>query len=162
MASVSGDMTGKIQAGAAWAPGLLHFRGSDCAKFLQGQLSNDMRSLSDAGWLLAGLHNPQGRVLALLRLLAPVPDHVVALLPAELADAIATTLRRYVLRAKVTISADRDTAALAQFAAQSPAATLPAAAGRWPAGPGRCYKNAGLPPGGIGGRPDPDNNAIHT
>jgi len=95
MASVCGDMTGKIQAGAAWAPGLLHFRGTGCVQFLQGQLSNDMRSLSNAGWLLAGLHNPQGRVLALLRLLAPAPDHVVALLPAELADTIATTLRRF-------------------------------------------------------------------
>lgn len=128
MASVSGDMTGNNQMGAAWAPGLLHFRGTDCVKFLQGQLSNDMRSLSATGWLVAGLHNPQGRVLALLRLLAPAPDHVVALLPAELAGTIATALRRYVLRAKVIISADADTAALAQFAAQSPAATLPAAA----------------------------------
>ena len=128
MASVSGEMTGNVQTGAAWAPGLLHFRGTDCVKFLQGQLSNDMRSLGATGWLLAGLHNPQGRVLALLRLLAPAPDHVVALLPAELADASAATLRRFVLRAKVTISADADTAALAQFAAQSPAATLPAAA----------------------------------
>ena len=128
MANGSGDMTGNIQAGAAWAPGLLHFRGTDCVKFLQGQLSNDMRSLSASGWLLAGLHNPQGRVLALLRLLAPAPDHVVALLPTELADTIATMLRRYVLRAKVTISADADAAALAQFATQSPAATLPAAA----------------------------------
>ena len=127
MASVPGDMTGKIQTGTAWAPGLLHFRGTDSVKFLQGQLSNDMRSLSNAGSLLAGLHNPQGRVLALLRLLAPAPDHVVALLPAELAGTIATALRRYVLRAKVTISADADTAALAQFAAQSPAATLSAA-----------------------------------
>ena len=128
MASVCGDMTGNIEARAAWAPGLLHFRGSDCVKFLQGQLSNDMRSLSATGWLLAGLHNPQGRVLALLRLWAPAPDHVVALLPAELADAIATTLRRYVLRAKVTIDADTDAAALAQLATQWPAAALPAAA----------------------------------
>jgi folate-binding protein YgfZ len=128
MASDSGDMTGNIQAAAAWAPGLLQLRGADCVQFLQGQLSNDIRSLSATAWLLAGLHNPQGRVLALLRLLAPAPDHVVALLPAELAGTIATTLRRYVLRAKVTISADTDTAALAQFAAQSPVATLPAAA----------------------------------
>ena len=128
MASVCGDMPGNIEAHAAWAPGLLRFRGSDCVKFLQGQLSNDMRSLSVTGWLLAGLHNPQGRVLALLRLWAPAPDHVVALLPAELADAIATTLRRYVLRAKVTIDADTDAAALAQLATQWPAAALPAAA----------------------------------
>ena len=129
MTSVSGDMTGKLQARAAWAPGLLHFRGADSAKFLQGQLSNDVGSLNATAVVLAGLHNPQGRVLALLRLLAPAADHLVALLPAELTGIIAATLRRYILRARVTISEDTDAAALAQLAAQLPAlAPLPAAA----------------------------------
>jgi tRNA-modifying protein YgfZ len=129
MANVSGNLTEGIRAPAARVPGLLHFRGIDSAKFLQGQLSNDMRSLGNTSWLLAGLHNPQGRVLALLRLLAPAPDHVVALLPAELAEVIATALRRFVLRAKVTISADADAAALAQLAPRAPAAMLSVAAG---------------------------------
>jgi len=43
-------------------------------------------------------------VLALLRLLAPDPGQVIALLPAELAEPTLLALRRYVLRAKVTIS----------------------------------------------------------
>jgi folate-binding protein YgfZ len=102
--------------------GLLHFRGSDASKFLQGQLSNDMAALGDSAFILAGLHNPQGRVLALLRLAAPAAGHVVAVLPAGLVAAIAGTLRRYVLRAKVTIEEATDAAALAGLAAQLPAA----------------------------------------
>ena len=104
--------------------GLLRFHGAGALKFLQGQLSNDMTALSGERLMLAGLHNPQGRALALLRLTALASDHVVALLPAELAEATMATLRRYVLRAKVTVSHDSGPAALAELAAQSPAAAL--------------------------------------
>lgn len=100
---------------------LLQFRGADAHKFLQGQLSNDVTALRAGELMLAGLHNPQGRVLALLRLAALAPDHVVALLPAELAEATAAVLRRYVLRAKLQIGVDLSGAALAALASQSPA-----------------------------------------
>jgi folate-binding protein YgfZ len=108
-------------AGLAPAPGLLRFRGPDAAKFLQGQLSNDMTALRDDRLMLAGLHNPQGRVLALLRLAALQADHIVALLPAELAEPTMATLRRYVLRAKLTIGNESDATALEALAAQLPA-----------------------------------------
>jgi len=101
--------------------GLLHFRGADARKFLQGQLSNDVNALGAQQLMLAGVHNPQGRVLALLRLAAPAPDHIIALLPAELVETIGTGLRRFVLRAKVAISAETSDAALAALAAQVPA-----------------------------------------
>ena len=39
-------------------------------KFLQGQLSNDVSALPADALLRAGLHNPQGRTLALLWLVA--------------------------------------------------------------------------------------------
>ena len=103
------------------AHGLLRFQGPDARKFLQGQLSNDMNELRADQLLLAGLHNPQGRVLALLRLAAPAADDIIALLPAELVEVIAATLRRYVLRAKLTISSEVSVAALAALAAQMPA-----------------------------------------
>ena len=102
--------------------GLLRFRGPDAVKFLQGQLSNDMTALGNERLMLAGLHNPQGRVLALLQLAALAPDHIVALLPTELAETTLATLRRYVLRARVTISNDSSPAVLAELAAQSPCA----------------------------------------
>lgn len=109
-------------AAAGSPPGLLHFRGVDAGKFLQGQLSNDVNALNATTFMLAGLHNPQGRVLALLRLAAPAPDHVIALLPAELVAATAATLRRYVLRAKVAIEEDRDPESLSRLALLLPAA----------------------------------------
>jgi tRNA-modifying protein YgfZ len=117
-------------AAAARAFGLLHFRGVDAVKFLQGQLSNDMALLRADQLLLAGLHNPQGRVLALLRLVAPEPGHVIALLPADLAGAVLSTLQRYVLRAKVTISQESVDAG---GAARAPGAAIGALAAQLPA-----------------------------
>ena len=103
------------------SPGLLRFRGADAAKFLQGQLSNDMTALDADRLLLAGLHNAQGRVLALLRLVAPAPDDVIALLPAELAEPIAAQLRRFVLRARLTIVNESAVDAMGAAAAAVPA-----------------------------------------
>jgi folate-binding protein YgfZ len=84
---------------------VLSARGADTLAFLQGQLSQDILSLPARGPLLAGLHNPQGRVLALLRLLPLAQDHVLLLLPASLSEAVRLQLQRYVLRAKVSIEA---------------------------------------------------------
>ncbi len=114
MATASTDSDGASQPDY----GLLHFRGADARKFLQGQLSNDLNALGvdphgADGLMLAGLHNPQGRVLALLRLAALAPDHIAALLPTELAESAGALLRRYVLRAKLVISAETDAAAVA-------------------------------------------------
>jgi folate-binding protein YgfZ len=81
----------------------LRFRGRDAASFLHGQLSSDVLGLAVGAQQLAGYHNPQGRVIALLRLARPDHDELLAQLPAELAEAVAQRLRRYVLRAKLTI-----------------------------------------------------------
>jgi folate-binding protein YgfZ len=62
-----------------------------------------MDSLPAHGALLAGLHNPQGRCLALLRLMYLGPDHVLLVLPSDLAQTVRQQLSRYVLRAKVKI-----------------------------------------------------------
>src|SRR5579862_1794063 len=98
-------MPNPTHADAAPALAMLQFQGADVRNFLQGQLSNDVSLLAADRVLLAGFHNPQGRVLALLRLVAPAADQVLALLPAELAEPTMTALRRYVLRAKLTILA---------------------------------------------------------
>lgn len=82
---------------------VLAVRGADARRFLQGQVSADVLGLrpGEARW--AGLHNPQGRALAVLQLLADGPD-VLALLPAERLEAVLPLLRRYLLRAKATLS----------------------------------------------------------
>lgn len=82
--------------------GLLRFTGPDAASFLQGQVSNDTRRLSDGSPLLAAYSTPQGRVVALLHLL-PHSSGIIALLPREILSPTVERLRKFVLRAKVQI-----------------------------------------------------------
>jgi folate-binding protein YgfZ len=83
--------------------GVLAFRGSDAAKFLQGQLSADVEKLTPGAATLAGLHNAQGRVTAILTLLRTAPAEMLAVLPRDLVATVETRLRKYILRAKVRI-----------------------------------------------------------
>ena len=107
--------------------GVLRVHGADARAFLQGQLSCDVMQLTSERALLAGYHNPQGRVIALLRLIAPSRDEVLAILPRELAPLVAHKLARFILRAKVKIS---DASALWHIhgisAAHAPASLPPA------------------------------------
>jgi tRNA-modifying protein YgfZ len=86
--------------------GVLRFRGADAVRFLQGQVSNDVERLSGERSQFAGYHNPQGRTIALLRLVQLAPDDVVAVLPRELIATVAGRLGKFVLRAKVKIADD--------------------------------------------------------
>jgi tRNA-modifying protein YgfZ len=90
-------------AAASETLGMLAFRGPDGAKFLQGQLSAEVEKLAPGARTLAGLHNPQGRVIALLDLTRRSPEELLAVLPLELLSTVATRLRKYVLRAKVRV-----------------------------------------------------------
>jgi len=84
--------------------GVLAVRGVDARKFLSGQLSQDILALAADRVELAGLHNAQGRVLALLRLVAQGPDDVLCVLPRALLADTLTQLRKFLLRAKATLS----------------------------------------------------------
>ncbi len=79
------------------------FRGPDAAKFLQGQLSADIPGLTAGITTLAGLHNPQGRVIALLSVTRTADDEFIGALPREMSTTVAERLRKYVLRAKLRI-----------------------------------------------------------
>src|SRR6186713_3506695 len=85
------------------ALGVLAFRGPDAARFLQGQVSADVEKLAVGASTLAGLHNPQGRVIALLAISRSASDELFAILPVELTAAVALRLRKYVLRSKLQI-----------------------------------------------------------
>jgi folate-binding protein YgfZ len=82
--------------------GLLRFTGADADTFLQGQVSNDTRPLRDGTPVLAAYSTPQGRVVAVLRLL-PHSTGILGLLPREIAQSTLERLRRYVMRSKVKI-----------------------------------------------------------
>lgn len=86
--------------------GIVRVSGVDAVKFLQGQLSNDVSKVTDQQSLLAGYHNPQGRTIALLRLVLWNADDILAVVPRELAAVVAARLAKYVLRAKVKIVED--------------------------------------------------------
>ncbi|MEP7245159.1 MAG: hypothetical protein ABI885_15985 [Gammaproteobacteria bacterium] len=84
--------------------GAIRVQGADNLRFLQGQLSNDSLKVSAVRSQLSGLHTPQGRAAALLRLVVVGPDDVLAVLPRELAAPVAARLSKYVLRAKAKVS----------------------------------------------------------
>ena len=86
--------------------GALRFQGAEAVRFLQGQLSSDVLHLAPERSLLAGYHNPQGRTIALLRLVHLGADDVLAILPRELAAPVAQRLAKFVLRTKVVIRDD--------------------------------------------------------
>lgn len=84
--------------------GIVRARGTETRRFLQGQLSNDVTRLGPENSLLAGYHNPQGRAIALLRLVQWETDDILAVIPRELAPMVASRLGKFVLRAKVKIT----------------------------------------------------------
>ena len=86
--------------------GVLRARGADAVPFLQGQLSNDVARAPSGQWQLNGYHTPQGRVIALLRLMRLAADEVLALVPLGLIPPVIARLNRYVLRSKVQLSDD--------------------------------------------------------
>src|SRR5687767_14038859 len=82
---------------------LLAITGGDETAFLQGQLTNDVAALKPGESQWTGWCSPKGRLLASL-LLVKHPDGYFAMLPAELAPAIAKRLSMYVLRSKVKVA----------------------------------------------------------
>ena len=84
--------------------GVIRVAGADTVKFLQGQLSNDIERISAERSILAGYHNPQGRAVALLRMVKTASGDVAAVLPRELVADVISRLRKFVLRAKVALT----------------------------------------------------------
>ena len=84
--------------------GVIAARGPDTRRFLNGQLSQDLSTLTSDHALRAGLHNPQGRVLAIVLLLPQDNDDVLLVLPRERLASTLALLQRYVLRAKVKLT----------------------------------------------------------
>lgn len=84
--------------------GVIAARGPDTRRFLNGQLSQDLATLSDGRTVRAGLHNPQGRVLAVLLMLPQGAEDVLLVLPRERIASTLALLQRYVLRAKLKLT----------------------------------------------------------
>jgi len=83
--------------------GVLRITGVDARRYLQGQLSADIEALSPGASTLAGLHTAQGRVIAIVRVIAAESQGYWLVLPTDLLATVLTRLQRYVLRAKVLL-----------------------------------------------------------
>lgn len=84
--------------------GVMHAQGEEAAKFLHGQLTQDIALQTPSQARLAGYCSAKGRLLATLLAVKPGADSLLLALPAEL---LAPTLKRlsmFVLRAKCKLS----------------------------------------------------------
>lgn len=77
--------------------------GPDRIAFLQGQLTQDLARIKDSGTCLAGLADAKGRLLWAGHMFSR-GELVCLLAPEEAADALASRLKLFVLRAKVEIA----------------------------------------------------------
>ena len=117
-------MSSPLKLSALDSLGLLRARGADVVPFLQGQLSNDIAQLSAGRSLLAGYHNPQGRTIALLRLIENAPGDILAILPRELVAPVAARLGKFVLRSKVKLTDESGAWALHGLSAEAVTGTV--------------------------------------
>lgn len=85
---------------------VLRAQGADAASFLQGQLSQDMRRLNETQALIASINSAQGRVQA-VPLLIQRPGEILLVLPTDILESTLARLRKFVLRAKVTLEDGR-------------------------------------------------------
>lgn len=81
-------------------------RGPDARKFLQGQLSQDVLTLSVGEVRHASLNNAQGRCVVLLDVLAETDTDLLCITTGAQASTLLETLKRYVLRSKLTLTDD--------------------------------------------------------
>ena len=84
--------------------GLLAFDGPDAAKFLQGQITTDVRELADGHWKLGAQCNLKGRMEASFVLAQPEPEQILLRCHASLTETLAQSLQKYAVFSKVSIS----------------------------------------------------------
>ncbi len=87
--------------------GVIKVTGTDAATFLQGQLTNDIKQLSEESFQYSGYCNPQGRLLAIFQIFQLNGDHYL-LLPRSLVDETLERLKKYTLMSKVTLKDSSD------------------------------------------------------
>jgi len=113
---------------------VIEFAGPDAGRFLQAQLTADVAALSAGQAGFACCCNPAGRALCVL-LLHRVDPGFMAICAAPLAETLADWLRRFVLRAKVTITLRPDLAVYAGSVRHTELPALPTAHGAYELGP---------------------------
>lgn len=99
-AAVSGEVIADLSHRA-----LIAVQGADAAKFLQGQLTNDIGAVTDGRSQISAYCSPKGRTLAIFRVFRRGLCIYLAL-PDSLLQATFERLRKYILMSKVTLVAE--------------------------------------------------------
>lgn len=84
---------------------VLSLRGADAGKFLQGQLTADVRDVTAGGSRLAMHLSLKGRALASMRLL-PAADGFDMLVPSGMVDALPDLLKKYLMFSRSVLTRD--------------------------------------------------------
>ncbi len=130
-----GDPRGELAAAPASSVladlshlGLLAIGGDDARAFLHGQLTCDVAALGPASGTLGAYCSPQGRVIASFFLWS-APDGFRMALARDLAPTVAARLRKFVLRARVSIADRSQDVALLGLSGPAAGAALAATLG---------------------------------
>jgi folate-binding protein YgfZ len=115
--------------------GVISVHGRDAATFLHGQLSNDVTAVNEGHSQLGAYCTPKGRILGLCRLFRR-GDAFYLRLPLEIIEEFLQRLRRYVLRAEVTLEDATDNFIRIGVTGKDAATELSSALGALPAQPG--------------------------
>lgn len=81
---------------------IIEVTGDDASEFLQGQLTCNIKELSESKASIAAFCNPKGRVISTLLIIA-TQDRFLLILPCSLLDKVLKKLQMYVLRSKVQL-----------------------------------------------------------
>lgn len=81
---------------------LIEASGDDVIEFLQGQLTNDIKLVTDSSGQLSAYCNPKGRILANFRIFKR-NEHYFLRLRSDIFDATLKRLRMFVMRSKVEL-----------------------------------------------------------
>ena len=97
------------------ARGRIEVRGTEAVQFLNGLITNDVKTLALGAWMYAALPNAQGRLLALTRVLRRASDADIFLFDTEAAtrERVRDTFTRF------TLAGDFRAASQSTFAAPS-------------------------------------------
>jgi folate-binding protein YgfZ len=98
--------TGSVMADLSYQ-GIISARGEDTVKFLQGQLTSDVRKVNGYHSQLSAYCSPKGRVLACMRIFKH-SDAYFLQMPASVLESTLTRLRKYILFAKVALEDESD------------------------------------------------------
>jgi folate-binding protein YgfZ len=115
--------------------GVISAHGRDAAAFLQGQFSNDVNAVNDRHSQLSAYCTPKGRIVGLFRLFRR-GDTFYLRLPLEPLENLLQRLRRYVLRAEVTLEDATDNFIRIGLTGKEAAEELSSALGGLPEQPG--------------------------